>query len=56
MGSGTTALAAKNLDRNFIGIDLSPEYCKMAEDRIVASSKAKIKPLFADMPTIAPFK
>lgn len=34
MGSGTTALAAKNLRRNFIGIDISPEYCEMAEHRI----------------------
>lgn len=34
MGSGTTALAALNLKRNFIGIDISPSYCKMAEDRI----------------------
>ena len=34
MGSGTTALAAKNLDRNFIGIDLSPEYCDMALQRL----------------------
>jgi len=34
MGSGTTALAAKNLGRNFIGIDVSPEYCEMAKQRI----------------------
>lgn len=34
MGSGTTAIAAKKLGRKYIGIDLSPEYCKMAEDRI----------------------
>ena len=34
MGSGTTALAAKNLDRKFIGIDISPEYCEMAEKRL----------------------
>lgn len=34
MGSGTTAISAMNFDRNFIGIDISPEYCKMAEDRI----------------------
>ena len=34
MGSGTTAIAALNLKRTFIGIDLSPEYCKMAMDRI----------------------
>lgn len=34
MGSGTTALAARNLDRNFIGIDISPEYCQMAERRL----------------------
>jgi modification methylase len=34
MGSGTTGLVAKNLDRNFIGIDISPDYCEMAEKRI----------------------
>ncbi len=34
MGSGTTAIAALGLDRNYIGIELSPDYCKMAEDRI----------------------
>ena len=35
MGSGTTAVVAKKLDRQFIGIDISPEYCKMAEERLV---------------------
>ncbi len=34
MGSGTTALAAKKLGRDFIGIDISPEYCQMAEKRL----------------------
>ena len=34
MGSGTTALAAKKLGRNYIGIDISKEYCKMAEQRL----------------------
>ena len=34
MGSGTTAVAAKKLGRQYIGIDSSPEYCQMAEDRI----------------------
>lgn len=34
IGSGTTAIAAKNLKRDYIGIDISPEYLKMAEDRI----------------------
>ncbi|MFT6217396.1 MAG: modification methylase [Cycloclasticus pugetii] len=34
MGSGTTALAAKNLDRQFVGIDISPEYCEMAKERL----------------------
>ena len=35
MGSGTTAVVAKKLDRQFIGIDISPEYCKMAEERLI---------------------
>jgi site-specific DNA-methyltransferase (adenine-specific) len=34
MGSGTTGIAAKNLNRNFIGIELDPEYFKIAEKRI----------------------
>lgn len=35
MGSGTTAIVAKSLDRNYIGIELNPEYVKMAEKRII---------------------
>ena len=34
MGSGTTALSAINFKRNYIGIDISPDYCKMAKKRI----------------------
>lgn len=34
MGSGTTAVAARALGRNYIGIEISPDYCKMAEERI----------------------
>jgi len=34
LGSGTTAVAAQNLKRNFIGIEISKEYCKIAEDRL----------------------
>ena len=34
MGSGTVAVSAMNLNRNYVGIEISPEYCKMAERRI----------------------
>jgi DNA modification methylase len=34
MGSGTTGLAAKNLNRNFIGIELDPNYFGIACDRL----------------------
>jgi DNA modification methylase len=34
MGVGTTALACKQLDREFIGIELNSEYIKIAEARI----------------------
>ena len=33
MGSGTTAVVARLLGRDFIGIDISPDYCRMAEER-----------------------
>ena len=34
MGSGTTAIAAQKLERNFIGIEISQEYCDMAYARL----------------------
>jgi modification methylase len=34
IGSGTTAISALNFQRDYIGIDISPEYCAMAEERI----------------------
>ena len=34
MGSGTTGVACKNLDRNFIGIEIEPKYYEMAKKRI----------------------
>ena len=34
MGSGTTALAAKLTRRRFIGYEISPEYCQVAEERL----------------------
>ena len=35
MGSGTTCVAAKELSRNYIGMELDEEYFKIAEQRIM---------------------
>jgi site-specific DNA-methyltransferase (adenine-specific) len=34
MGTGTTALVAQNLGRKYIGIDLNPEYVRIARERL----------------------
>ena len=33
-GSGTTARVACEMGRNYIGIDISSEYCKIARERV----------------------
>lgn len=38
-GSGTTGIACKKLNRNFIGIERDEEYCKIAEARIESVSQ-----------------
>ncbi len=38
VGSGTTAIAAKKLERRYIGIDVSAEYCRLARERLAAET------------------
>lgn len=41
MGSGTTGVACKQMNRNFIGIELNENYFKMAKERIENSTYEK---------------
>ncbi len=38
MGSGSTGVAAKELNRNFIGMELDPTYFKVAKERIESTT------------------
>jgi len=40
VGSGTTAVAAKQLGRHYIGIDVNEEYCRIAEERLRQTKSA----------------
>ena len=35
MGSGTTALVSRKLNRNFIGFEINQDYIKIAEERLI---------------------
>lgn len=39
LGSGTTAVVAKKLDRRYLGIEMDRKYCLIAQKRILAASK-----------------
>ena len=43
MGSGTTAKVAKELGRNYIGFEISKEYCEIAENRIKEACQLCVK-------------
>jgi site-specific DNA-methyltransferase (adenine-specific) len=38
MGTGTTGVACKKLNRQFIGIELDQEYFKIAKERIESTN------------------
>lgn len=51
MGSGTTAIACMNLNRNFIGIELEEKYFQVAKKRVGEKRKEKdlqVVTLFGD--------
>lgn len=41
-GSGTTCLAAKEGKRHFVGYDVEPQYCRLAEERIGEGAKEQL--------------
>ena len=45
IGSGTTAIAACELGRKFIGIEISPKYASIAKERIAAAKSYLFKEL-----------
>jgi site-specific DNA-methyltransferase (adenine-specific) len=60
VGSGTTAVAARQLGRHYIGIDVNPEFCKIAQERLQPRlrrgpihdrNRASIPPRLAQHPT-----
>jgi DNA modification methylase len=39
MGTGSACVAAKNVNRNYVGIELDKKYFKMAEKRLLKDKK-----------------
>ena len=44
-GSGTTCVAAKMHSRRYVGVDLSADYCAIAEDRLASTPAPSLKEL-----------
>lgn len=47
-GSGTTCVMAKKTSRHYIGIDISPEYCEIARQRLILEHQSDQPSLFKD--------
>jgi len=44
IGSGTTAVAAAQLRRNYVGIDINEGYCKVAKQRLMQTQPRLLEP------------
>lgn len=55
IGSGTTAVAAKELKRHFIGFEINPEYYKIAVDRLKGISVQERKMIDKGQQTLFDF-
>lgn len=49
MGSGTTAMVAKKLSRDYLGIELNPEYIKIAERSILSEREPVLMKTLKDV-------
>jgi DNA modification methylase len=48
MGSGTTGISAKILNRNFIGFEINGKYFELAEERIEAQPNQTVIESYTD--------
>ena len=44
IGSGTTAVAAKQMGRRYVGIDVNEEYCQIARERLMRIQPRLLEP------------
>jgi DNA modification methylase len=44
IGSGTTAVAAKQMGRKYVGIDIDEEYCHIARERLMRIQPQLLEP------------
>jgi len=44
IGVGTSAIACKQVNRNFIGFEINPKYCQIAEKRISRLTSTRKNP------------
>ena len=51
-GTGTTTYVANQLHRQFIGIELSSKYCKIAIEKVQKTTNSQTTPIIKSYPTI----